>query len=252
MGLFDKIFGKKDASAASTVSANVQPVEDEAPVLTLDMSKHAANLDAALFDMSKASKVDMSKHTAQVVMFMDYSISMQGMFQDSTVQKTVTRLLPVALKFDDNGILESYLFSNGCEKLAPVTSANYLDYVNKIMVRARMRMGGTQYAPALKAILDEMVNNKIPTFVIFITDGDNQDKEYTNEVVRELSKHNVFVQFIGIGTGSDFKYLRNLDNLSGREHDNTGFIEVKDMNKMDDQQLYTEMLRQYIAWLNNK
>ena len=62
----------------------------------------------------------------------------------------------------------------------------------------------------------------------------------------------MFVQFVGIGSGSNFKYLRALDNLSGRKHDNTGFIAVSDMNRMSDQQLYTEMLRQYNSWLNNK
>jgi hypothetical protein len=60
------------------------------------------------------------------------------------------------------------------------------------------------------------------------------------------------VQFVGIGNGSSFKYLKSLDDMPGRKHDNTGFIAVKDMNKMDDQQLYTEMLRQYNDWLNKK
>lgn len=40
--------------------------------------------------------------------------------------------------------------------------------------------------------------------------------------------------------------------MKGRKHDNTGFTAVKDMNKMSDKQLYTEILRQYKDWLNNK
>ena len=62
----------------------------------------------------------------------------------------------------------------------------------------------------------------------------------------------MFVQFVGIGSGSNFRYLRKLDNLSGRKSDNTGFITVQDMNKLNDEQLYTEMLRQYNDWLNKK
>lgn len=38
--------------------------------------------------------------------------------------------------------------------------------------------------------------------------------------------------------------------MEGRKHDNTGFTAVKDMNKMTDEQLYTEILRQYKDWLN--
>ena len=61
----------------------------------------------------------------------------------------------------------------------------------------------------------------------------------------------MFVQFVGIGEES-FSYLRKLDDLDGRECDNTGFISVKDMNKMNDNDLYTELLRQYKDWLNKK
>ena len=61
----------------------------------------------------------------------------------------------------------------------------------------------------------------------------------------------MFVQFIGIGDES-FNYLRSLDHMEGRKHDNTGFTAVKDMNKMTDEQLYTEILRQYKDWLNKK
>ena len=38
--------------------------------------------------------------------------------------------------------------------------------------------------------------------------------------------------------------------MEGRVHDNTGFTAVKDMNKMTDGELYTELLRQYKDWLN--
>lgn len=245
MGLFDKLFSKKDATAtvASTTS----------PVMKIDMSKHAENLNTVLIDMSKSGKTNMTNHTARVALAMDYSGSMSDLFRDGSVQDVVTRLLPIALKFDDNGELESWLFSNDQERLAPVTASNYENYVNDVMVRARMRMGGTEYAPVLKDIVKCYKNSgNIPAFVMFITDGDNWDAHETDAIIRELSNYNMFVQFVGIGTATDFAYLKKLDNLSGRKHDNTGFISVKNMNKLDDQQLYAEMLRQYNEWLNNK
>ena len=93
--------------------------------------------------------------------------------------------------------------------------------------------------------------SEIPAFVIFITDGDNSDHRETDDIVRELSKYNIFVQFIGIGD-DNFSYLKKLDKLDGREADNTGFTSVEDMDKMTDEELYTEILRQYKDWLNNK
>ena len=93
--------------------------------------------------------------------------------------------------------------------------------------------------------------SEVPAFIIFITDGDNSDKYETDAIVRELSKYNMFVQFVGIGYDS-FSYLKKLDNLSGRESDNTGFITVKDINKLNDEDLYSKLLEQYKDWLNNK
>lgn len=250
MGLFDKLFGKNTG-----VVDTAPTTQNVTPVMTIDMSKHSENLNTVLIDMSKSGKTNMTSHTARVALAMDYSGSMSNMFANGSVQDVVTRLLPIALKFDDNGELESWLFSNGYERMAPVTASNYQNYVKNVMMRANMSMGGTNYAPALKDIVkyykDKHPSN-VPAFIMFITDGDNWDEYETNAIIRELSNYNMFVQFVGIGNGSNFNYLRELDNLSGRKHDNTGFIAVKDMNKMDDQQLYTEMLRQYNDWLNNK
>ena len=249
MGIFDKLFGGNKTTTEDVV------VEQSTAPVTIDMSKHKANLETVLIDMSKNGKTDMTDHTARVAVAMDYSGSMSGMFYHGDVQEVITRLLPIALKFDDNGELESWLFSNSYERLKAVNASNYSNYVNDVMLKARMSMGGTNYAPALKDIVGYYKDkhpSKIPAFIIFITDGDNWDEDDTNRIVRELSEYNMFVQFVGIGNGSSFKYLRELDNLSGRKHDNTGFIAVNDMNKMSDQQLYTEMLRQYNNWLNNK
>ena len=251
MGLFDKLFGSKNTGVVDTAPTT----QNTAPVMKIDMSKHSENLNTVLIDMSKSGKTNMTSHTARVAVAMDYSGSMSNMFANGSVQDVITRLLPIALKFDDNGELESWLFSEGYERMAPVTASNYEGYVKNVMMKARMYMGGTNYAPVLNDIVkyykDKHPSN-IPAFIMFITDGDNWDESATNAIIRELSNYNMFVQFVGIGNGSSFRYLKELDNLSGRKHDNTGFIAVKDMNKMDDQQLYTEMLRQYNEWLNNK
>ena len=247
MGIFDKLFSKKNDSTESNTSV-CEP-------MTINMSKHTENLENVLVNMSKSGKTNMSNHTARVAIAMDYSGSMRDMFRNGDVQDVITRLLPIALKFDDNGELESWLFSNAYERLKPVTISNYDNYVKEFMLNAKISMGGTEYAPVLRNIVQYYKDkhpSEIPSFIIFITDGDNWDEHETNNIVRELSNYNMFVQFVGIGRDSNFDYLRNLDNLSDRKYDNTGFIAVADMNKMDDECLYTEMLRQYNDWLNNK
>lgn len=264
MGLFD-IFKSKNTTNKTSVA--VQTVTEPTSVTAtttntqtvvtpgvIDMSKSAANLNKVLIDMSKTSKIDMSKHTARVALAMDYSGSMSNLFRNGSVQDVVTRLLPIALKFDDNGELESWLFSNDQEQLTPATLSNYTDYVKNVMMEAHMSMGCTNYAPVLKDILKYYKGigfNAAPVFVMFITDGDNWDTYETDTIVRELSQYNIFIQFVGIGS-ENFNYLRKLDNLDGRECDNTGFIKVADMNRMDDETLYTKLLEQYKQWLNDK
>lgn len=251
MGLFSKLFKGNDnadtivnkQSPATATSSNV-----------IDMSKSAENLNNVLIDMSKGGKIDMTKHMARVALAMDYSGSMSNLFANGSIQDVITRLLPIALKFDDNGELESWLFSDNKEKLDAVTINNYKNYVKKVMMNARMTMGGTNYAPVLKDIVKyykDVEPSEIPAFIIFITDGENWDTEQTNRIVKELSNYNMFVQFIGIGN-ENFKYLKSLDDMRGRKYDNTGFTAVKDMNQMTDEELYTEILRQYKNWLNTK
>lgn len=252
MGLFSKLFKSEDK--VSVQPSNMAVAQDTSTNMKIDMSKSEENLNKVLIDMSKSSKIDMTKHEAKVALAMDFSGSMDSLYYNGSVQAVITRLLPIALKFDDNGELESWLFSNGSHKLDPVNADNYQTYVDDYMLSSGMNMGGTNYAPVLKDIVkycNRQKSSNIPAFIIFITDGANWDTSETDQIIREISKYNMFIQFVGIGNDR-FDYLRKLDDLDGRDNDNTGFIAVKDMNRMSDLELYTELLRQYKDWLNNK
>lgn len=245
MGLLKNIFGKNEKTSQEERNNNSQ-------IMMSNLCVCEQNLDKVLVNLSKSNKVNLLKHIAKVVLVMDYSGSMEELYLNGSVQRVITRLLPIALKFDDDKKLESWLFSNREEQLISVSINNYQDYVKKVMLKSKMSMGGTNYAPVLNAIINSLdKNNSIPTFVIFITDGENFDKKETNNVVKELSEYNIFVQFIGIGNES-FHYLRSLDDMPDRKYDNTGFTAVSDMNKMNDEELYTELIRQYKDWLNSK
>lgn len=242
MSIFGKIFSKSNQGDSG------QDLAGEKPVVSL--AKSSENLGKVLVSLSKESKTDMSNHTAMVV---DYSGSMEKRFMDGSVQRTVTRLLPLALKFDDDGRLESWIFSNGSKKLESVSIDNYGTYAANIILGSGMEMGGTNYAPVLRDIIKyyKKHGGTVPAFIIFITDGDNSDRRETDEIIRELSHYNMFVQFVGIGK-SKFKYLHALDDMDGRVCDNTGFISVSEMDKLDDETLYTELLSQYRDWLDGK
>lgn len=237
----------------------------------INLKKSTETLGEHLVDLSKKKGIDLEKHIAKVAVVLDYSGSMSGLYNSGKVQKVLNRLFPLALRFDDNGELDVFLFSNGYKQMEGMTLENYEDYVKKVILKSSFSMGGTEYAPVINGLLKEYSSQKkqsflssifknnvqgetidnTPTFVIFITDGENYDERETDQAVRESSKQNIFIQFVGIGN-ERFSYLSKLDDLDGRPVDNTGFIRVKDFEKISDEEVYQQLLDQYPDWLKAK
>ena len=214
------------------------------------LTKAEASLDQSIIRLTKRTGVNLDTHRARVCVVMDRSGSMNRMYRNGDVQDVLTRLLPLALKFDDNGELEVYVFNEYCDQVSEMNLRNYEDYVeNEILRRGLGPSGGTNYAPAIKQTMEDYNDGSpYPAFVIFITDGANWDRYETDIAIRKSSKHKIFYQFVGIGY-EDFDYLQRLDDLEGRAVDNTAFIKVEDFSKMNDDQLYDKLLEQYPQWL---
>ena len=231
----------------------------------VNLEKHVVNLSKCVVDLSKKSGVDLGSARAKVVVVLDYSGSMHTLYANGTVQRTINRLVPLGLTFDDNGTIDVFLFSTEYKKLDDLNIMNYESYVNFVAKNSGMNMGGTMYSPVLRAIIlgdtvkkglffgkaeytPPIVDNGEPTFVLFITDGENADNINTNEIIMRSSSMNVFIQFIGIGT-EKFEYLRKLDDLPGRVRDNTGFSQMESLDNASDHDLYTNVLGQVANWL---
>lgn len=98
--------------------------------------------------------------------------------------------------------------------------------------------------------------SEYPVFVLYITDGDidYDDEDRMTKLIKESSKVNCFIQFIGASENktTTFKYLRELDSLEGRECDNTGFVKFDDLRNISDTDMYNAVLEQYADWLKVK
>ena len=136
---------------------------------------------------------------------------------------------------------------------------------NPLRLQGSRAPDGSLAAPVLKAIIeggsykqggflgfgaktiktDALVDNGDPTFILFITDGENADKPASDAIIKKSSDMNVFIQFIGIGN-EKFKYLIALDDMPGRKRDNTGFSKMKDLDKASDNELFTFF--GYVFW----
>lgn len=222
----------------------------------INLKKSVISLDKSLISLEKKSGLDFSSHRAKVAVVMDYSGSMSSLYRSGAVQEVLTRLMPLALRFDDNGELDVWLFHHHYYRVESMDLNNFENYVKDEITSKNYRMGTTSYAPVLEDVLrkyfvEDAATSNIPTFVVFITDGANDDKRATNEIIKESSYKNIFIQFVGIGN-ERFEYLERLDDLTGRPVDNTGFIKVSDMARLSDEQLFDLLLDQYPDWLKNK
>lgn len=259
---------KNEKQLAAEMMSKVSLAKDKS-----NLEAHVVSLSKCVVDLSKKEDVDLGVQRARVAIVLDYSGSMTSLYKNGTVQNTLTRLVPLGLQFDDNGSLDFYLFSSNYKKLPDVNVSNYDNYIGSVIRKSGMSMGGTVYAAVLSDILGireettrslfksktvmketgtSIIDDKGDSvFVLFITDGDNSDKAATDKIIRESAKHNIFIQFVGVGSAT-FEYLEKLDNLSDRVCDNTGFVKMRDLEKVSDIQLYTLVLNQFVQWLKLK
>lgn len=226
-------------------------------------------MDLTKIDLRKEKVINLKKEAgivadkAQVVLVLDRSGSMKHLYTNGTVQDTVERILPLGLAFDDNGEVDTYIFGSNYSKInSPITRQNLEGYVNTEINNKHSYDGDTKYAPVLNAIKDEFKPKKsgglfgfggkdepmeYPVYIIFITDGENSDKDRSEKVIREMSQQGFFIQFIGIGRES-FSFLSKLDDLDGRLIDNANFFKVQDINSMSDDTLYKGIMAEYPGW----
>lgn len=201
---------------------------------------------------------------------LDVSGSAQHFYTSGVMQETLDRLLAVALKFDDNGELDAWLFHDGVlPQLPTLTEADEGSYVNKVILKQRGLWGGTSYAPVLneavkfyfgenspkRSVFGSLFGGgkptasapKAPAMVLFVTDGSNGDRQQTEEVFRaaEANKTPVYFNMVGIGDPSYFTFIEEMADKYG----NVGFTNLNDL-KMSDDDLYDKIVNQeFVDWI---
>ena len=251
MGFFGLFGGNKNNAPTQPQTSGASEAKGF-PYLNMDKEKSVQllNMRKETVNILCMEKKELSNVKARVGVAMDYSGSMEDEYNEGIVQDTIERVLPIALRFDDNGELDMWLFDDSFRRIPTVTKDNFYQYVQREIIDKGYDMGSTNYAPVMKDILKKYIDKEpcdMPTYIIFITDGDNHDKAETEKVIRESAEHNIFWQFVGIGSSS-FSFLQKLDDLKGRKIDNTDFFAIKEIHKTSDEELYKNLLNEYPGW----
>lgn len=240
---------------------------------------------ANVVDLGKKVQVVLEKKAltgvrAEIKVATDTSGSMETTFRKGTVQKVIERLLAVGMKMDVNQSIEVYGFNTSSQYVGEANVGNHANFVNDVFLKKTRVGGGTNYAPVMKQIINDVgaegtVTEEIPakgflgklfgktetvvketvvetqaypTLVFFVTDGDNFDKAEARQVIKEASNQGIFWQFIGIGNDS-FRFLEELDDMEGRFVDNANFFQVNDIDRISDEELYERLLNEFPLWL---
>lgn len=258
---------------------SLSKVEQEAPELV-------AAFKQTKISLSKHS--NMRDHVARVALVLDISASMSGLYRSGLVDRLVSKALPVGLSFDDDGEIDLFAFGVGAYEMDGCNMANYRGAASGILEKHSLE-GGTYYARALELLEEKYADSTDPVFVIFVTDGETAEQENVTKMIRKLSKLPIFLQFVGLGEqllppgfdgseapvvsqkpgflarlfgasvtqsanggstrSSGFKYLQQLDEMSGRVVDNCNFFSLKDPASVDDELLYDLLMNEYPSWV---
>lgn len=202
-----------------------------------------------------------------VKVMIDVSQSMQAMFASGTVQEVVDRLIPVAMRFDDNQSLEAYAFSSKVQQVKDIKPEHFGDYVRTVFlpsVKNSVLWGGTSYSVAwnqlsqditpskpgfLKGLFGKKQEVQPPSFVLFATDGDTQGDEYESEQqLIDLASKNCYVLLVGIGR-LRFSFLERMAD----KYDHVGFVSFPDIATISDEAMYEKLLSEEVcAWIKSR
>lgn len=263
-------FGGEVADAAPAAAAAAAPAPAASPAslnLTkrLNLEKRIEKEAPGLVNLTKTANVSLEKvglaaHRARFCAVFDISFSMQPLYDAGEVQTFAERALAMGCRFDDDGEMDIFLFGAKAHKVMSMNIGNYKVHLRTVLKQTPME-GDTQYGAAIQAIRNfYFPENKAseepprtradtPVYVVFQTDGDTGREDFTKRQIRASSFEPIYWMFVGLGTGSSFRFLKALDNLPGRLMDNTGFLEVKKNSVYTDAQFYDKMVADYSRWV---
>lgn len=229
-------------------------------------------------------KRKLPRITCEVKFALDISGSMQGLYNNGTVQKLTDRLLAIATQFDDDGEMPVWTFTNSFDEAPSVNESMHEGYINKHIINNSniYKWGGTSYAPVMNDIINQSFTEqvkvtstveekpgffgklfgakpkvteiesvsfenrqpKFPVFVPFVTDGENDDHEQTERLIKQCADKNIYWMMVGIGRES-FTWLKRIAD----KYPNVGFVKIAALDKISDEDFFVELLNEeFCTW----
>jgi hypothetical protein len=209
-------------------------------------------------------KKGLGEHTARVALVLDISGSMARLYRSGAVQRLAERVLALGLRFDDDGEVDVFLFGRKVHRPTPgLRLEGHQQYVAELTKRYKLEFD-TRYGAAMSAVRGHYfhsgggrgtpVSDRLPVYVMFLTDGAPTDRKEATEQIRSASYEPIFWQFMGIGSSREFSFLQKLDDLDGRYTDNADFFAVAPSDlegpgALSVDELFDRLMNEYPDWL---
>jgi UDP-N-acetylmuramoylalanine-D-glutamate ligase len=205
-----------------------------------------------LINLTKQVKITLKKRaaptiTAQVGVSFDISGSTQSYYgtisdnNNSYIQKLVNRIFAIAVMFDDNGALNTWVFDSCNSQIDDIVESNYETYVIKnILKNNKIHKWGSTNFHSVIADINEYYNlpeltvvsgfaklksvfsfgkPKIvestlsdPAYILFITDGESDNDDAAEAAIKKTKDDRIYWQFAGIDNGNNYEFLKLLAN----------------------------------------
>ncbi|WP_455233141.1 VWA domain-containing protein [Geopseudomonas aromaticivorans] len=233
-------------AAAPTAPAKVsleKKVEAAAPELVSLAKKAGVSL----------AKAGVSDLQAIVELVLDGSGSMNNQYKKGRVQEVVNRVLPLAVNFDDDGLLECSAFGDYPQQLSPIGLHNFRNYIDTDHGGWRNWELGARINTEWR-VIEQVIERckrkggRTPVYVVFISDGGITDSRKIIGLIRDAASLPIFWQFIGLA-GRGYGILEKLDDLDGRVVDNCNFFALDDLNDISEEELYDRLMEEFPGWL---
>ncbi|SEO41610.1 VWA domain-containing protein [Trujillonella endophytica] len=255
------------AAAGAPTAAGAPPISLEKKRL-VDLEKKLEHQAPQMLSLVKTAGVSLQKrglaeHTARVALVLDISGSMSGLFRSGAVQRLCERVLALGLRFDDDGVVDVFLFGKEVHQPEGLRLEGHQQYIADLTRRHKLEYD-TRYGAAMSAVRrhyfgtsqerTEPLPAQVPVYVMFLTDGAPSDKAVATKQIRAASYEPVFWQFMGIGSPKQFSYLQRLDDLDNRYTDNADFFSVSESDLLgrsaiSDDALFDRLMNEYPGWL---
>jgi len=252
-------------------------LEREAPAMLSLTKKASVSLE----------KRGLGEHTAKVALCLDISGSMNRLYRNGSIQTLVERVLALGLRFDDDGEVDVFLFGKDGHSAGPLMLDNHSTYI-PMMLQEYGLEPATYYGKAMALVREHYFGSsasrrqplaqQIPVYVMFVTDGQTFDEDGAREQVISSSYEPLFWQFMAIGESarsatppaasgggflgklraaasapgggnSEFRFLEELDDMTGRYLDNADFFAVANPADIPDDELFDLLMTEYPGWL---